>query len=120
MASKCMNVGNPVKVNKAIYHLDEFLCLALQESMESSCCFCRQRLFFKNKVKNVCNFLQIRSYVVFCKEYFSIIATGKHRLLECRCLNCFKSTNLLPYMFKSVTSVWFFFSLKKFKMQGGK
>lgn len=52
-------------------------------------------------------FLQIRLYVVLCKEYFSIIATGKHRLLDCRCLNYFKSTNLLPYMFKSVTTAFF-------------
>lgn len=110
MATKCMNMANPVKVSKTIYHLDEYLCLALQEAVENSCCSHRQRFSFKNKVKNDCNFLEIRPYVVLCKEYFSIIATGKHRLLDCRCLNCFKSTNLLLYMFKSVTTVGFFFS----------
>lgn len=110
IAPTCANMGNPVEVRKAIYHLDESLCVALQEAIENSC-FCRQRFFFKNKVKNICNFFCRLDLLLYSAIFLLLL--HENSLLDCKCLHCFRSTNLLPYMFKFI-----FFSLKTFQIWG--
>lgn len=60
-----------------------------------------------------------RPYVVLCKECFSIIATGKHRLLDCRCIIASKNQFCCLICLSLLQLFAFFFFKKKFQMQGG-